>query len=187
MSLTSTFIELKRMIRIVIFFTGVYEFVSIFKKLSHANDLSSLSEDFLIYNPSNIINHKPAFYLLLIFYFFLGINRVTWAVTTQFFPKQNHFYLWVMVVLTHLAEMVFFYCLAFQPHFSQNETIPSLVMKVARLELGNEKSRLPLLLVPAIVVALAFHGPTVEFAAPTKRMPIKPTKSATPAATKKSE
>lgn len=178
MAKTEIFVEFKRIIRIVIFFLGVYEFYSIFTLLQIRDHLTDSSERFILLHPEVIIENPPAFYLLLIFYFYLGINRITWAVTSQFYPDQNHFYPWLQVVLTHFAELFLFYSLAFLPQFnSQQLNVVQLITKVAALEIGNKQSRMVLLVVPLILLLLVIHGPTVEKASLKVSQGKKPSKS----------
>lgn len=154
---------LKQTIRVVIFLLGIYEFLAIYTLWQVKDSLQSSSQRFVLLKQDVITQHKSAFYLLLILDFYLGINRIAWAVTTQLFPGQNNLILWLNVLLTHLAELALFYSVAFLPHFNpQNVGLVDLLKGVASLEIGNKNSRLTLFVVPLIVLLILLHGPSAE-------------------------
>jgi hypothetical protein len=156
----------QRLIRYFILFSGLYEFFVIGSRLfiyvsdaSAASDPSSYNP---LFNPSVLIHHKPMFYLLLVFAFFLGINRLSWSITTILYPKQNHFVLWLNVVVTHFIELVAVYSMAALPHFNTgNDRFPTLLSKVYNLEAGDVQSRFVLFMVPVMVLLVTVHGPKV--------------------------
>jgi hypothetical protein len=153
----------KQVIRIIIFLLGIYEFFAVHSLWNQRDSLASSSHRFVLLKEDVITQHTPAFYLLLILYFYLGINRITWALTTQFFPAQNHFIVWLNLLLTHIAELVFFYSLALMPHFNPAGLgLTDLLPKVVSLEIGNKNSRVSLLFVPFIIFLVLLHGPDVK-------------------------
>jgi hypothetical protein len=161
----------QRSTRYFILFTGLYEFYVIGSRLavnildsSAANDPSAYNP---LFNPSVLIRNKPVYYLLLIFAFFLGINRLSWSITTILYPKQNHFVLWLNVVFTHVAELIAVYSMATLPHFNTgHDDFPALLSKVLNLEVGNAESRFVLCVVPVLVLLVTLHGPKVVTSSP---------------------
>lgn len=149
----------KLVLRVVIFLLGLYEFgwlINFYLKGVHA-----VKSDFLLNDADLIVMHKPALYLNLIFIFFLGLNRVCWAAGVHFYPKQNHFWSWMNLVLTHAVELFFFLNLAMLPHFntSGDASVVDVYLKGINQELGNQHSRDILLVVPTLLLMTLLHGP----------------------------
>jgi hypothetical protein len=158
-------IEFKRVIRIVFLFLGIYEFYLIYNKVHGMNSPDSASAE--LFNPlfesKLLFNERIAFYLYLLMNFYLGINRLTWFFITQFYPRQNNFYVWLNVVLTHFAETALFYFLAFLPHFNYlNDGFVDLLRKIVSGKVGDGDSRKALLIAPLVLLLLVIHGPLVE-------------------------
>ncbi len=149
---------IKEIIRAIIFLIGIYEWVSIISIFR--NDINTTKSDFLLLDADFIAQEKPALYLLVIFVFFLGLNRLTWTLSLTLFPKDNHIYLWWNVVLLHAAESIMFLTLAMKPYFNttQEPNLIGLYRKVLTLELGNNHSRDVLVIAPLLLLLVIVHG-----------------------------
>jgi hypothetical protein len=158
-------IEVKRTIRIVFLFVGIYEFYSIYNKIHGMSSPDSASSQLFnpLFDSKLLFNERIAFYLYLLMNFYLGINRLTWFFSIQFNPRQNNFYVWLSAVLTHLAETVLLYFLAFLPHFNiSGYGFVELVRNIVTGNIGSGDSRKGLLIAPFLLLLLVLHGPTVE-------------------------
>jgi hypothetical protein len=150
---------LKTVLRTIIFLLGVYEIISIVIILV-APDIRSKQSDFLLMDSELVVQEKPVLYLLLVFIFFLGLNRITWSVTAHLYPKQNNFLIWFNLVLLHTAELLMFWTLALMPHFNPNNLgLADVYQKALTLELGNHHSRDILVVVPLLLLMTILHGP----------------------------
>jgi hypothetical protein len=124
------------------------------------NDVRDSQSDFLLLDSELVVSKTPVLYLLFIFVFFLGLNRVTWAVTVHLYPAQNNFLLWLNVVLLHSAELILFWSLALMPHFNTNNYgLVELYQNVLTLNVGNGHSRDVLVVVPLLLLIILAHGP----------------------------
>lgn len=142
---------------------GVYELGSIIVILL-TEDIRSIQSDFLLLNADLVAQQKPVLYLLITFVFFLGINRVTWALAGYFHPQENQSFLWWNLIILHSMEYAFFLKLAMEPHFNttQEDSWISLYHRVLTLQLGNHHSRNVLVVVPLLITLLLIHGSKAE-------------------------
>lgn len=137
----------------VALFLGVFEFWMIFKmKVLH--DYSSLN-DLKVFPPS-FANNREVHLLLCTFTLFLGLLRISWAVSGK------TVWSWLCVILTHVIEGVFLWNLALLPHWNKNNVaLPELVQ-----EIFNKQHDLPssvlLFLVPGFALFFLLCGPNTS-------------------------
>lgn len=152
----------KAVIRVIIFLLGLYEFGRLAALFFISNDPNAiLRGDSTLFNAELLIQEKPALYLSYFLNFVLGLNRLTWVLNIHFYPKQNHFWSWINLVLTHSAELLLFLSVLVLPHFNvNNETnLLNLYQQAVKMEVGNKGSRDILVVVPLLLLLSILHGP----------------------------
>lgn len=137
----------------VAFLLGIFEFWLIFKS-EVLGDFSSLNELKLF--PPLFTHNKEAHLLLCAFTLFLGLLRITWAVS-----GKTHLS-WLCVILTHVIEATFLWNLALLPHFNTKGL--ALVDFAKDLITGtyNIPSTVLLFLVPGFALFFLLCGPGLK-------------------------
>ena len=134
----------------VALFLGFFEFWLVFKS-AVLGDYSSIRELKLF--PASFINDRPAFLLLCTFTMFLGLLRISWAVSGK------TIWSWLCVVFTHVIETTFLWNLALCPHWNTNRVeLPELIREVLNKQ-HDVPSSVLLFLVPGFVVFFLLCGP----------------------------
>ena len=135
---------------IVALFLGFFEFFLVFKS-EVLGDFSSLEQLKLF--PASFSNDPASHFLLCAFTMFLGLLRVSWAVS-------GHTVLsWLCVVFTHVIETVFLWNLALLPHWNtKGLTLIDLIPSIIRKEYDVPSSVL-LFLVPGFALFFLLCGP----------------------------
>jgi hypothetical protein len=141
---------LRQFIRGLFFVLGWFEMFMVFKLLTK-RPMENHEEQ--LYYPQSFFQ-QPTLYLLVIFTFFLGLLRLVWCVGDNTFPA------WLFILAAHLGELTFLWKLASMGHFNpMGGSLPDLIQRVAKLEVGNANTRLVLFIVPVLILLLVVHGP----------------------------
>jgi len=147
---------LRKLVRLVMFLLGLFEFMHLMKVITATDEeklVASLRQTD-IYPPAVVEDPAGRLYLC-IFWFFLGLLRVSFALN----PVRG-VVPWLSLVLTHVGEGIFFWSLALLPHFNkENLSLPDLAQRVFQRDIGNPISSVILMVVPILAILSLVHGP----------------------------
>lgn len=154
----------RTVIQVAVFCLGVFEFVHLYEMVAtDETKLIAKLQGTNIYPPA-VVSDAGGRLLLSIFLFFLGLLRVTFAIS----PMKG-MSAWLSIVFTHVGEGLFFWNLALLPHFNKaGLSLPELFQQVIQNKIEcDHTSRVILLAVPIVAVICFLHGP--EFPAVEKK------------------
>lgn len=134
----------------VALFLGFFEFWLVFKS-EVLGDFSSLNELQLF--PPLFTHNREAHLLLCAFTMFLGLLRISWAVSGK------NVFSWLCIMFTHVIEATFLWNLALCPHFNtKGLALPDLAKDLIT-GTYNIPSTALLFLVPGFVLFFLVCGP----------------------------
>jgi hypothetical protein len=132
---------------------GFVEFWLVFKTEVLKNPEDTIA--FQVF-PSSFVSDRPTQILFLAFTLFLGLLRVSWAVSGK------TFFSWLCVVFTHVIETVALWSLALSPHFNKTRLeLPQFIEAVVTMKFDPKPTAL-LLAVPAFVLIFLLSGPGIK-------------------------
>ena len=134
---------------------GFFEFWLVFKS-EVLGDFSTINELQLF--PPVMIQNREAHLLFCAFTLFLGLLRITWAVSGK------TFYSWLCILLTHIIEATYLWNLALGSHFNtKGLALPDLAKDLIT-GTYNIPSTVLLFLVPGFVLFFLLCGPGTKSA-----------------------
>lgn len=129
---------------------GLFEFFLVVKT-EFLNDHSTLNQLKLF--PAIFQSDRSVFLLLMAFTTFLGLVRVSYAVSGKTVMS------WITVVLAHVAEGMFLWNLALQPHFNTRR-LPLIDLAKDLVSMKHDVPSTALLfLVPVFALFFLLSGP----------------------------
>jgi ABC-type long-subunit fatty acid transport system fused permease/ATPase subunit len=137
----------------VALFLGFFEFWLVIK--SEILGDTSAFEDLKLF-PSSFLHDRPVHLLVIAFTLFLGLLRISWAVSGR------TVWSWLCVILTHVIEAAYLWNLALCPHWNTNNlSLPDLVQEILAKKHDIPSSVL-LFLVPGFVLFFLLCGPNTS-------------------------
>mmetsp|Transcript_43330 Transcript_43330/g.86095 ORF Transcript_43330/g.86095 Transcript_43330/m.86095 type:complete len:154 (+) Transcript_43330:49-510(+) len=138
---------------IVALILGLFEFwlvikMEVLKDFSTVNDLKLF--------PPTFVHDRSVYLLVCTFTLFLGLLRISWAVSGRTVLS------WICLILTHVIETTFLWNLALLPHWNTNRlALPDLIQEVLAKKHDIPSSVL-LFLVPGIALFFLLCGPNLK-------------------------
>lgn len=140
-----------KLLNIVIFIIGVFEFISTAKVLFM--DPSALMKDHKVF-PSYYFTDFKTKVLFCTYLMTLGFHRVSWATGGQSFGA------WLCLIGTHVVESIMLWTLALETtHNKENLPPVEFIKQLVQGKAATPFDTFVLIFVPVLVVILLIRGP----------------------------
>lgn len=140
-----------KLLNIVIFIIGVFEFISTAKVLFLDPNVLMLEHKIF---PSSFFTDFKTKVLFCTYLMTLGFHRVSWALGNHTFGA------WLCLVGTHIVEGVMLWNLAMLPTFNQKGlTVAEFIKELVQGKVETAFDSFVLIFIPILVVVLLVRGP----------------------------